>query len=283
LLWPDTFNNHFFPDTAMAAAEVLEALGFQVTVPDGDVCCGRPLYDFGMLKTARRLLQKDLRALRTAIAEGVPVVGLEPSCVSVFRDEMTNLLPHDRDAARLAKQTQLFSEFVVAHARVDDLRRLDRKAVVHGHCHEKALFGMDSEMELLRRLGVDARRLDTGCCGMAGSFGFEAGEKYRVSMAIGELDVLPKVRQAEAAALVVADGFSCREQIRSATTRRALHVAEVARMALAENERAPGVGRRRPVAPARIAPRRAVAVVAFALGALALAAAFVTRRRREAW
>jgi FAD/FMN-containing dehydrogenase/Fe-S oxidoreductase len=283
LLWPDTFNDHFFPDTAMAAAEVLEALGFQVTVPDGDVCCGRPLYDFGMLKTARRLLQKDLRALRTAIAEGVPVVGLEPSCVSVFRDEMTNLLPHDRDAARLAKQTQLFSEFVVAHARVDDLRRLDRKAVVHGHCHEKALFGMDSEMELLRRLGVDARRLDTGCCGMAGSFGFEAGEKYRVSMAIGELDVLPKVRQAEAAALVVADGFSCREQIRSATTRRALHVAEVARMALAENERAPGVGRRRPVAPARIAPRRAVAVVAFALGALALAAAFVTRRRREAW
>jgi hypothetical protein len=118
---------------------------------------------------------------------------------------------------------------------------------------------------------------------MAGSFGFEAGEKYRVSMAIGELDVLPKVRQAEAAALVVADGFSCREQIRSATTRRALHVAEVARMALAENERAPGVGRPRPVAPARIAPRRAVAVAAFALGALALAAAFVTRRRREAW
>src|SRR6185312_9883213 len=91
LLWPDTFNDHFFPETALAAAEALEALGFRVTVPAADVCCGRPLYDFGMLDTAKRLLQKDLRVLEADIAAGTPVVGLEPSCVSVFRDEMANL------------------------------------------------------------------------------------------------------------------------------------------------------------------------------------------------
>jgi FAD/FMN-containing dehydrogenase/Fe-S oxidoreductase len=279
MLWPDTFNDHFFPQTALAAAEVLEALGFRVIVPEDDVCCGRPLYDFGMLTTARRLLQKDLRALRTAIEQGIPVVGLEPSCVSVFRDEMTNLLPHDRDAQRLKKQVRLFSEFLVADAHLDGLPRLDRKAVVHGHCHEKALFGMDSEMELLRRLGVDAQLLDTGCCGMAGSFGFEAGEKYRVSMAIGELDVLPKVRQADANALVVADGFSCREQIHVSTTRRTLHVAEIARMALAESGRATRIGVDR-VPPARLSPVRAIAVAALAFGALALAGALITKRRK---
>jgi FAD/FMN-containing dehydrogenase/Fe-S oxidoreductase len=264
VLWPDTFNDHFFPETALAAAEVLEHLGFQVIVPDGDVCCGRPLYDFGMLKTARRLLRKDLRVLRPAIERGVPVVGLEPSCVSVFRDEMTGLLPRDRDAARLEKQMHLFSEFVVAHARPEDLPQLNRSAVVHGHCHEKALFGMDSEKELLRRLGVDATLLDTGCCGMAGSFGFEAGEKYRVSMAIGELDVLPKVRRTPAEALVVADGFSCREQIRGGTTRRPLHVAEVARLAIAEAAGAP-----RDVPPARLRAGRPAALAVLALGALA--------------
>jgi len=275
VLWPDTFNDHFFPDTALAAAEVLEALGFQVIVPKGDVCCGRPLYDFGMLKTARRLLQKDLRALASTIEEGVPVVGLEPSCVSVFRDELTNMLPHDRDAARLKKQTYRFSEFVVAHAHPDSLPRLNRKVAVHGHCHEKALFGMDSEMHLLRQLGVDAQLLDTGCCGMAGSFGFEAGEKYRVSMAIGELDVLPKVRQTDGDTLVVADGFSCREQIDGATTRRALHVAEIARMALAQHKQAPRQ-KRRPVPPARLSPARAIATAAIALGAVAL---LVAKRR----
>src|SRR5204863_6762331 len=134
MLWPDTFNDHFFPETALAAAAVLEFLGFHVIAPDRDVCCGRPLYDFGMLKTARRLLQKDLRALRPAIERGVPVVGLEPSCVSVFRDEMTNLLPHDRDAQRLKAQTMLFSEFVVAQAPPAALPPLGGRAAVHGHC-----------------------------------------------------------------------------------------------------------------------------------------------------
>jgi Fe-S oxidoreductase len=232
VLWPDTFNDHFFPETALAAAEVLEALGFRVVVPEGDVCCGRPLYDFGMLTTAKRLLKKDLRALQSEIAAGTPVVGLEPSCVSIFHDEMTNLLPHDRDAQRLRSQTFLFAEFLGRHADPERLAKLSRKAVVHGHCHHKALFGLEDEQQLLQRLGLDVEVLETGCCGMAGSFGFEHGEKYRLSQQIGELDVLPKVRSADPEALLVSDGFSCREQIRAGTPRRAIHVAQVARMAM---------------------------------------------------
>ena len=151
---------------------------------------------------------------------------------------------------------------------------------MHGHCHEKALSGMESEMELLRRLGVDAELLDTGCCGMAGSFGFEAGDKYRVSTAIGEMDVLPKVRQADTDTLVVADGFSCREQIEGATTRRALHVAEVARMAIVPRERAAPIARRSPRQAARLAPGPAIGVAALALAAAALIAGLVTKRRQ---
>jgi Fe-S oxidoreductase len=281
MLWPDTFNNHFFPQTALAAAEVLEALDFQVVVPEDDVCCGRPLYDFGMLETARSLLQKDLGALRPAIEQGIPVVALEPSCLSVFRDEMTNLLPDDPAARRLKEQTRSFAQFVLEHSGIEEVARLERQAVVHGHCHEKALLGMDSEVELLRRLGIDAQLLDTGCCGMAGSFGFEAGEKYRVSTAIGELDVLPKVRQAAPDALVVADGFSCREQIDGSTTRRALHVAEVARMAVANGRRAVGqaasVDEPSP-RPARLGPGRPAAVAALAIAAMT--ALLVPRRSR---
>jgi FAD/FMN-containing dehydrogenase/Fe-S oxidoreductase len=274
MLWPDTFNDHFFPETALAAAEVLEALGFRVVVPQDDVCCGRPLYDFGMLTAAKRLLHKDLRALRSEIAAGTPVVGLEPSCVSVFRDEMTNLLPHDRDAQRLRSQTFLFSEFVTRHAHPERLARLSRRAIVHGHCHHKALFGLDDERKLLETLGLDVEVLDTGCCGMAGSFGFERGEKYRVSQQIGELDVLPKVRAADPEALVVSDGFSCREQIRAGTPRRAMHVAEVARMAVA------GAGRFPARSVARLEPARPLGVAALALAGLGMSALLRTKRPR---
>jgi Fe-S oxidoreductase len=279
LLWPDTFNDHFFPETALAAAEALEALGFRVIVPAADVCCGRPLYDFGMLDTAKRLLQNDLQVLQADIAAGTPVVGLEPSCVSVFRDEMTNLLPRDRDAQRLRAQTFLFAEFLTEHAGSSQLAKLGKlsgKAIVHGHCHEKSLFGMDHEKQLLEKLGLDVEVLATGCCGMAGSFGFERGEKYRVSQQIGELDVLPKVRAADPDALLVSDGFSCREQIRAGTPRRAMHVAEVARMAVAGASRLPA----RSVA--RLHPARPLGIAALALAGL-IAALRPTGRSRRAW
>jgi FAD/FMN-containing dehydrogenase/Fe-S oxidoreductase len=230
ILWPDTLSNYFHPRIAQAGVEVLEHAGYQVILPEGSLCCGRPLYDFGMLDSARSLLNQVLTALRPHIAAGTPVIGLEPSCVSVFRDEMTNLLGDNQEAQQLKRQTYLLSEFLVQKA---DYRppQLKRKALVHGHCHHKSVLKFDSEQELLARTGLDFQVLDSGCCGMAGSFGFETG-KYEVSVQIGERVLLPAVRQAGAETLIIADGFSCFQQIEQLTGRRALHIAEVLQMAI---------------------------------------------------
>ncbi|HEX7051835.1 MAG TPA: FAD-linked oxidase C-terminal domain-containing protein [Longimicrobiales bacterium] len=241
LLWADTFNNHFHPETAIAAVEVLEAAGFRVQVPSRPLCCGRPLYDFGMLDRARRRLRRILRAQRSAIRAGVPMVVLEPSCAAVFRDELVGFFPNDEDAVRLNRQTYLLSEFLERFA--PDFRPppLRRRAVVHGHCHQKAVMGFVDDEAVLERLGLDFTVLDSGCCGMAGSFGFER-DKYDVSMKVGELVLLPAVRGAPEDALIVADGFSCREQIEQGAGRHALHLAEVIRLALREGERTGGLG-----------------------------------------
>src|SRR5580698_1332224 len=235
LLWPDTFNNYFLPATAMAAADVLEAAGFHVIVPRANLCCGRPLYDFGMLDRAEALLLRILDELSPEIEAGVPVVGLEPSCVAVFRDELLNLFPHDQRAQVLARQTYLLSEFLESHARDFKLPRVERTALLHGHCHHKSIQKMTAEESVLRRIGIDFRQPAPGCCGMAGSFGFER-DKYDISMAIGELELLPAVRSAPADCLIIADGFSCREQIAQGTDRHALHLAEVLQMALEHDE-----------------------------------------------
>jgi len=231
ILWPDTFNNHFHPETAIAAVDVLEAAGFRVEVPRPHLCCGRPLYDYGMLDLAKRHLQQILDALQPEIRAGIPIVGLEPSCVAVFRDELTNLFTQDEDAKRLRQQTFLLSEFLEKEAPDFALPKLPRKAVVHGHCHQKALVKMTTEEAVLRRLGLDFAVLDSGCCGMAGAFGFEK-DHYDVSIACGERALLPAVREADPETLIIADGFSCREQIAQTTDRRALHLAEVIQMAL---------------------------------------------------
>jgi Fe-S oxidoreductase len=232
ILWLDTFNDHFHPETLKAGVKVLEAAGFGVVIPPRPLCCGRPLYDFGMLPTAKKLLVQIMTSLRPAIRRGIPVVGLEPSCVAVFRDELTNLFPQDQDAQRLSKQTYLLSEFLEKYAKDFAPPRLDRKAVVQRHCHHQAVMGFDADERWLDRLGVDAELLDSGCCGMAGAFGFEETH-YDVSMAAGERVVLPKVRQAGDDVLVIADGFSCREQIRQGTGKRAYNLAELIAMALA--------------------------------------------------
>src|SRR5579864_741683 len=233
LLWADTFNNYFLPSTARAAVEVLETAGFRVLVPQANLCCGRPLYDFGMLDRAERLLLEILDQLEPEIEAGIPVVGLEPSCVAVFRDELVNLFPHDERALALSKQTFLLSEFLEQKLGPNSaLPQLPRKALLHGHCHHKSIMKMTAEESLLRRLGIDFQSPAPGCCGMAGSFGFEH-DKYAVSAAIGELELLPAVRQAPADWLIIADGFSCREQITQLTGRHALHLAEVLQMALA--------------------------------------------------
>jgi Fe-S oxidoreductase len=237
LLWPDTFNNHFHPETAKAAVEILEAAGYQVTVPEPFLCCGRPLYDYGMLRLAKRHLRQILVALRPQIEAGTPVVVLEPSCAAVFRDELVNLFPHDEDAKRLCSQTYLLSEFLEKRTEGYQPPRLRRKAVVHGHCHHKAIMRMTDEEAVLQKMGLDVNFLDSGCCGMAGAFGFEKGEHYQVSMKCGERVLLPAVRNAAKDTLVVADGFSCREQIAQTTDRRALHLSQVLQMAMREGDR----------------------------------------------
>lgn len=232
MLWVDTFNNHFHPQVLRAAVEVLEAAGWRVVLPPPDLCCGRPLYDFGMLGRARRLLQEVLLQLRPAIQEEIPVVGLEPSCVAVFLDEMGRLFPHDEDARRLRRLVVTLSQFLVKRADFHP-PRLTVEALVHGHCHQKALMKMGAERELYRRTGLHFQILDSGCCGMAGSFGFEAAH-YDISVKCGERMLLPLVREAAEDTLIIADGFSCREQITQLTRRHPLHTAEVLALALHE-------------------------------------------------
>jgi FAD/FMN-containing dehydrogenase/Fe-S oxidoreductase len=241
VLWADTFNNYFLPDTAKAAVEVLEAAGFRVLLPGGHLCCGRPLYDFGMLDRAKKLLLETLDVLDGEIASGLPVVVLEPSCAAVFRDELLNLFPKDERAKKLSQQTFLLSEFLEKKAQHFELPKLPRKALIHGHCHHKSIMKMTDEESVLKRMGVDFHAPAPGCCGMAGSFGFEA-EKYDVSIAIGELELLPAVQKEPADSLIIADGFSCREQIAQCTDRHALHLAEVIQMALRDEPQAPKGG-----------------------------------------
>ncbi len=231
LLWADTFNNNFRPGTLKAAVEVLEAAGFRVTIPQARLCCGRPLYDHGFLDMAKTYLEKILDTLQEPIAQGIPLVVLEPSCCSVFRDEMLNLFPKREDAKKLAGLTLTFAEFLQKHAPNCSLPKLERAAIVQGHCHHKAVMRMRHDKSLLERLGLHYEVLESGCCGMAGAFGYEA-EKYDVAMACGERVLLPLVRQCSEQTLLVADGFSCREQIEQATGRKTFHLAEVIRMAL---------------------------------------------------
>jgi FAD/FMN-containing dehydrogenase/Fe-S oxidoreductase len=267
LLWPDTFNNYFLPHTAQAAVEVLENAGCEVALPGRILCCGRPLYDYGMLPKAKRWLEEILEALGPEIDAGTPVIFLEPSCAAVFRDEMLSLFPNHQTARRLSQQVFLFDEYL----RRIEYRppRLERRAIVHGHCHRKALMGMESAQEILAAMGVEAELLDSGCCGMAGSFGYESGH-YDVSMKAGEHKLLPRVRGNRPGTLIIADGFSCREQIAQSTDRRALHLSEVLAM---------GLGRGTPESTHRGKPAPFRWKAAATAAAVAIAAALLIRRR----
>jgi Fe-S oxidoreductase len=243
VLWPDTFNNYFHPQVAIAATSVLEDAGFEVVVPDRPVCCGRPLYDYGMLNLARRQLRQTLSVLRPEIEAGTPVVALEPSCGAVFRNELINMYPADEDAKRLCRQTVSIGELLAGLGDEWDAPTLERHALVHLHCHQRATSDTDCDVAVLDRLGVRHQVLDTGCCGMAGSFGYEAGEKYRVSMEVGELHLLPAVRAAPDHTLLVTDGFSCRSQIAHGSDRGALHLAQVVQMAAQTGPNGPTAGK----------------------------------------
>ncbi len=235
ILWPDTFNNYFFPETAQAAVEVLEHFGYQVCVPMQHLCCGRPLYDYGFLDQAKKYLARILGALSAEIDANTPMVVLEPSCCSVFRDELKGLMPESQRACRLADNTFTLAEFLEQKVKDYDPPKLRRGAIIQGHCHHKAIMRLDHDEAVMKRMGLDVQILNSGCCGMAGSFGYEA-EKYEVSLKCGERVLFPAVRAAGLTTLVIADGFSCREQILQDTPRQALHLAEVMQLALHEDQ-----------------------------------------------
>ncbi|MGH2564031.1 MAG: heterodisulfide reductase-related iron-sulfur binding cluster, partial [Ginsengibacter sp.] len=232
IIWADTFNNFFLPETLVAGVNVLEAAGFQVVIPKKILCCGRPLYDFGMLNQAKKMLVEIMHTLKDDIQNGTPIVGFEPSCVAVFRDELHNLFPHSEEASRLKKQVFTLAEFLEKKAPDFKIPSLKNKAIIQGHCHHKAIMKMDSEKSLLKKANLDYEMLDSGCCGMAGYFGYEKGDHYDVSIKAGERVLLPAVRKASDTTIIIADGFSCREQIEQETNRKGMHLAQVIQMAL---------------------------------------------------
>ncbi len=273
VLWPDTFNNYFFPQTARAAVEVLESAGYQVEVPREHVCCGRPLYDYGFLERAKSYLEHDLRVLAPHLEVGTPMVVLEPSCCSVFRDELRNLFPRRDDARRLRETAFTLSEFLQKKAGDFAPPRLERQALVQGHCHHKAIMRMTDEEEVMQRMGLDYQLLDSGCCGMAGAFGYEAAT-YQVAQDCGERVLLPKVREAASSTLILADGFSCRQQVAQSSGRQALHLAEVLQLALRHGPRGPQCERPEDevFAPHRRSVKRSMAVAGTAAGVVAAGA-----------
>ena len=226
ILWADTFSNYFRPETALAAAEVLETAGCRVSLTPEHLCCGRPYYDFGMLDAAKSALDRVLQVLGASIYSGTPVVGLEPSCVAVFREELAKLFPDDERASRLAKQTFTLAEYLERIEWQPPSPGPRLRALVHGHCHQKAVLGMQPELKLLAAAGFEVDAPDSGCCGMAGSFGFKP-EHYAASRKIGESVLMPAVRAASADTMIVANGFSCREQIEQMSGRKTFHLAEV--------------------------------------------------------
>ena len=228
MLWPDTWNNYYHPQTLMAGEKVLETAGFQVESPQEHLCCGRPLYDFGFLDQARAYLEGVLEKVGPQIDSGMPFIFLEPSCASVFKDELLEFFPKRERAQKLSRQTWLLADWLAAQAPEWRPAGLEgAQVLVHGHCHHKAVFGGSaSEIALLKRAGANVEAIKAGCCGMAGPFGFEA-DKYDVSKRIAQDGLMPAVDGAGPMTVLVADGFSCREQIEQLGHKQAVHFAEV--------------------------------------------------------
>ncbi|MGH8707889.1 MAG: (Fe-S)-binding protein, partial [Burkholderiales bacterium] len=238
VLLVDTFNRYFEPENARAAVRVLEAANCRVHLAqprfgERPLCCGRTFLAAGLVEDARREARRLVEALQPFLEYEVPVVGLEPSCLYTLRDEYTVLLP---EAKALASRALMLEEFLVQEANAGRLevkfKPLEQEALLHGHCHQKAFAAMGAVESALRLVpGLKVSTIESSCCGMAGSFGYEA-EHYEVSMKMGELALLPAVRNAGDDALIVADGTSCRHQIADGTGRQALHVARVLAQAL---------------------------------------------------
>jgi FAD/FMN-containing dehydrogenase/Fe-S oxidoreductase len=230
VLWPDTWNDAFYPEVLHASARVLAAAGYHVELPRRRLCCGRPLFEYGWLEPARKQWMRTFETLGDEIVDRTPVVSVEPSCASSFRDELRSLFPDQSGARLLSEQTRTLGELL---AEIDWQPPPAAGALLfHGHCHERAVLSPDREIGLLERMGHEVTRLDAGCCGMAGPFGFQT-DKYDVSVALAERALLPAMRRSPEVPLVT-DGFSCREQVRQLAGVRPRHVAEVIAEALPE-------------------------------------------------
>ncbi|MEV0600281.1 FAD-linked oxidase C-terminal domain-containing protein [Streptomyces sp. NPDC050315] len=231
MLWVDSFNNHFTPDVLKAGVAVLENAGFRVQVPDGTQCCGLTWITTGQLGVARCIARRTAAALGPASRAGIPVVGLEPSCTAALKSDLPELLDGDEDARALARTTVTLAELLVHQAPDWQPPRLEAHSISQTHCHQHATSGFGADTALLHRMGVDNTTLDSGCCGLAGNFGFERGH-YDVSVAAGEQVLLPAVRAAAPDTHILADGFSCRTQIAQQTDRRGTHLAQLIARAL---------------------------------------------------
>ncbi|HEY2641040.1 MAG TPA: FAD-linked oxidase C-terminal domain-containing protein, partial [Streptosporangiaceae bacterium] len=228
VLWPDTFTNYFHPRVGQAAVQVLEDAGWRVIVPARRMCCGLTWISTGQLATAKRRLQQTVAQLAPHVREGGYVVGLEPSCTAVFRSDATELFPDDQDVARLRDHVVTLAELLTEHTPGWEPPALPRQVLSQVHCHQHAVLGWDADSRLLDRAGAQVERLDSGCCGLAGNFGFQSGH-YDVSVACAEHVMLPRLRAASPEAVVLADGFSCRTQIHELDSggREGMHLAEL--------------------------------------------------------
>ena len=236
LLYPDTFNNFFYPGTLRAATEVLERWGFQVVLPAGRVPAIRPAIHYGMLDLAEKELLEAIGQLRDFVVREIPIIVLEPSTASVFRDELPQLFPEDHDGMRVTRRVYLLSEFIEENKL--PLPSLHGQAIFHAHCHQKAVLNAEAGRKVLEKVGLKFEEPQPGCCGMAGSFGFES-KHYEISMQIGEENLLPAVRQASPHTYVIADGFSCRTQIEEGSGRTPLHLAELLLLAFDQGPAGP--------------------------------------------
>jgi FAD/FMN-containing dehydrogenase/Fe-S oxidoreductase len=279
MLWPDTFTNHFHPHIGQAAVTLLEDAGWSVVLPEQPLCCGLTWISTGQLDMAKKVLKRTVDALADHVRAGGLVVGLEPSCTAVFRGDAVELLPEDLDVKRLQAQTVTLAELLTKHSPGWTPPQVaGSRAISQVHCHQHAVMRWDTDSELLEACGVDAERLDSGCCGLAGNFGFERGH-LDVSRACAESVLLPAVRRADAQTAVLADGFSCRTQITefSDTAHVPLHLAELLASGLEETPQ-PQAKAIRPQRPS-VAARMAALVAAMAPVALAAAGAARLARR----
>jgi FAD/FMN-containing dehydrogenase/Fe-S oxidoreductase len=280
MLWPDTFTNHLHPHVGQAAVEVLEAAGWRVQIPDGPLCCGLTWISTGQLATGKRVLQRTVARLAEHVRSGGFVVGLEPSCTAVFRADAADLFPDDQDVLRLRDHVVTLAELLTEHTPGWQPPVLHRQVLAQVHCHQHAVMGWDADGKLLDAAGARAEHLESGCCGLAGNFGFQPGHA-EVSEACAERVLLPRLREAPADAVVLADGFSCRTQIHELESggREAMHLSEL----LAAAGDLPPEHAERSCAPRPAPPPAGLKLLTLAAtaGASALAAAIVIRARRR--